>query len=40
MCVLSIKVAIRKKSENLFNDHRTSSVAVHSLLKNEELFLT
>ena len=32
MCVLSIKVPIRKKSGNLFNDHRTNKISVNKWL--------
>ena len=33
MCVLSIKVAIRKKSGNLFNDPRKMFTEKHVLVK-------
>ena len=32
MCILSIKVPIRKKSVNLFNDPRTSALGRHWML--------
>ena len=38
MCVLSIKVPIRKKSGNLFNDPRTYKLAVKKIQSPNAVF--